>query len=1001
MSRCRECPYTGERACGPKGPADAKVVFVGEAPGREEEMAGIPFIGASGKLLDEILTRVLGGVEVSCFYTNSMACRPPEDAAPYLSGIAACRQRLLSEVNSYPRKLVVAMGNSAVRALTGLESVKITAMRGQLLASELIDAPIFPVFHPAAILRQKSSFHALADDLERAMGMATGRRIRRRPGPTTHRVATSWEEAAGWAEELSEAGVVSIDIETTGLDKRRDRIIAVGLCAEPGVATIVPAAYIGSLKDLLEGRLEGKPRFLYHNGRFDAGFLRNNGIEARVDEDTLLLSYCLDEQPGRHGLKQLSNDILGAPDYELPLQVYKKEHGISGDYSRIPKDILLPYLAMDVDYTLRLYQELMPAVFGVPALRSLYQNLLIPASDLLTEVERVGFWVDPIRIEEARLVLNERKSLALSRIMDLAARHWHYGAYREWVNPEAWQRSQEARRVREARRDELAGKRTEKQAVIDRKNEERTGLYEQKRASAKRADTILPLRLLKPAQAPPPLLPKMEEAAFNPGSPQQVRWMLRQWGIVVEATDSRTLEPFQEDSTFVQWLLEYRKTSKLIGTYVEGITKAISDDGRVHPSFNLASTVTGRLSSSEPNAQNVPRDPLIRGIFGAPRGRMLVEADFAQAELRVLAHLSGDLFLREVYDNDRDLHSEMAKSIFGEGFTPEQRTSTKSINFGICYGMSGFALSKHLKIDVSEAERMIEAWYARLPRAQAYLEACREAPRNGMVLVTPFGRHRRYGLIDNDNAESVGRESMNYAIQCLKVGTRVWTEEGYREIEKIQIGERVKTQTGFHPVLDVWSRDVEAPLTTLRVSGCNDVTFTQEHPVWTRREEASEWQWRMPAEIMPSDKVWVPRHNEQHVIEVERFVDHYECVVQEVTTAIERTTIYNLHVEEEHHICVPYVTHNSVASDLTLISAILLREPLAAMGAMIVNIVHDSVLVECDDKQEIIDRVATLMLATMRMVPSVTLQTSVPFDADAKYGRHWGVDSTKFKEVKQ
>jgi len=810
--------------------------------------------GQSGKLLEEILERVYAE-STPRFYTNAMACRPPEDAAPYLAGIAACRQRLLDEVNAYPRRLVVAMGNSAVRAVTGLESVKITSLRGQLMASDLVDAPVFPTFHPAAVLRQKGLFHTLADDLERAMGRVTGRRVRQRPGPTTHEVATSFGQAIAWANELSERGVVAVDIETTGLDKRLDRVIAVGLSGEVGKAFIVPFAFMPALKGLLEGRLDGKPRFLYHNGRFDAGFLRNNGIEAHVDEDSLLLSYCLDEQPGRHGLKQLSNDILGAPDYELPLQEYKKTHNITGDYSQIPEDILFPYLAMDVDYTLQLYNELMPAVFGVPALKALYQQLLIPASDLLTEVERAGFWVDPIRIEEARTVLTERKELASSRLADLASRHWNYDAYKQWLNPDAWLRGHEAILEREARREELVGRRLAKQEEVERKNQERLARYDAKRASAKKADSVKPPTMLKPAPPLPAPLPPVETVSFNPGSPQQVRWMLQQWGIHVESTDSKTLEPFQEDSTFVQWLLSYRKASKLLGTYVEGITRAISDDGRIHANFNLSSTVTGRLSSSEPlNLQNIPRDPLLRGIFGAPRGKIIVEADYSQAELRMLAHLSGDPFLREVYDNDRDLHSEMAKSIFGEGFTTEQRTQTKIVNFGIAYGMSGFGLSKQLKIPVAEAERMIEAWYARVPHARAYLESCKQAPMDGQVLVTPFGRHRRYGLIDNENAEAIQREASNMVIQ-------------------------------------------------------------------------------------------------------------------------------------------------SAASDLTLISAILLREPLAAMGAKIVNIVHDSILVECESRQDVIDQVATAMLETMRMVPRVALQTPIPFDADAKYGSHWGVDSTKFKEV--
>ncbi|GAG40217.1 unnamed protein product, partial [marine sediment metagenome] len=225
---------------------------------------------------------------------------------------------------------------------------------------------------------------------------------------------------------------------------------------------------------------------------------------------------------------------------------------------------------------------------------------------------------------------------------------------------------------------------------------------------------------------------------FNPDSPKQLADVLfSRMGLPVlkkvktgPSTDSSVLEQLATEHELPGLVLDYRKLTKLLSTYVKALGKYIHPGtGRVHTSFHQAGTSTGRLSSSGPNLQNIPirteEGRQIRSAFVAAEGCMLVSADYSQVELRMLAHLSRDDTLVAAFRADRDIHRIVAAEVFGvdaDDVTPEQRGRAKTVNFGIIYGQTAHGLSRTLRIPRREAAEFIKKYRRRFPRIEEFLQ---------------------------------------------------------------------------------------------------------------------------------------------------------------------------------------------------------------------------------------------------------------------------------------
>lgn len=252
---------------------------------------------------------------------------------------------------------------------------------------------------------------------------------------------------------------------------------------------------------------------------------------------------------------------------------------------------------------------------------------------------------------------------------------------------------------------------------------------------------------------------RLAGCTFNLNSPKQLAQVLferLQLPVIKRtktgaSTDSEVLTQLAERHPLPKQLMQYRELAKLVSTYVEALPQLVDPQtGRLHTSFNQTATATGRLSSSEPNLQNIPiKTELGRSIRKAfvpgLRDGLLVTADYSQIELRILAHLSGDDQLAEAFRAGRDIHRFTASLIYGtpEGeVQPEQRNAMKAINYGILYGMSAHGLSKELGIGYEEAQQFIDAYFERYPKVRAYLDRQIEQARRDGFVQTLLGRRR-------------------------------------------------------------------------------------------------------------------------------------------------------------------------------------------------------------------------------------------------------------------
>ena len=285
------------------------------------------------------------------------------------------------------------------------------------------------------------------------------------------------------------------------------------------------------------------------------------------------------------------------------------------------------------------------------------------------------------------------------------------------------------------------------------------------------------------------------------------------------STAADILEKLAEEYPIVSDVLEYRGLAKLKSTYADGLAVFIGKDQRIHTKFNQTITATGRISSTEPNLQNIPmRTELgrrIRKVFVPESGCVFMDADYSQIELRVLAHMSGDEKLIEAYRMDEDIHRITASQVFHTPFeevTDLQRRNAKAVNFGIVYGISSFGLSQDLSITRKEAAEYIEQYFKTYPKVKGFLEQLVEdAKKNGFV-TTMFGRRRPVPELSSSNfmQRSFGeRVAMNSPIQgtaadIIKIAMiRVWQklrEEGLKSRLILQVHDELLIETNEEEV---------------------------------------------------------------------------------------------------------------------------------------------------------------------------------------------------------
>jgi DNA polymerase-1 len=316
---------------------------------------------------------------------------------------------------------------------------------------------------------------------------------------------------------------------------------------------------------------------------------------------------------------------------------------------------------------------------------------------------------------------------------------------------------------------------------------------------------------------------------FNINSPQQLGRVLFEDLRLPQSrrtktgysTDASVMEALRGVHPVIEFILEYRQLSKLKSTYVDALPALINrKTGRVHTNFNQTGTATGRLSSTDPNLQNIP----IRGEIGnkirkaiiAPPGAYLLSADYSQIDLRVLAHFSQDSGLIAAFTQDEDIHATTASKIFGipaDEVTPEMRRNAKTVNFGVVYGMSDYGLEQATDLNREEASQFIALYFEKYPRVKEYIEATKEQARKLGYVRTVLGRRRFLPEINSSNRmvkEAAERMAINAPVQGSSADIiKIAMINIHREIEKKNLKSKMLLQIHDELLFEVPEEEVE------------------------------------------------------------------------------------------------------------------------------------------------------------------------------------------------
>ncbi len=507
--------------------------------------------------------------------------------------------------------------------------------------------------------------------------------------PTSYETVLTEAHLREWITRITQANVVALDTETTGLNYMEAQIVGISLAVEPLHAAYIPLAHRGpdapdqldrdQVLALLKPWLESDAPKLGHHLKFDIHIFQNHGIEVGgFAYDSMLESYVLNSTATRHDMDSVATKYLGVSTTKYEEIVGKGVKQIGFDEVDIAT--ASHYAAEDADITLRLHRALWPRIEAVPKLAEVYHDIEQPLAPVLQRMERTGVLVD------AKMLRRQSQELAEKMLSTEEAAHREAGGPFNLGSPKQLQ-----------------------EILYDRLG--------------------LPVRGKTPKGQP--------------------------------STAENVLQELAADYPLPRLVLEHRALSKLKSTYTDRLPREINErTGRIHTSYHQAVAATGRLSSTEPNLQNIPiRTPegrRIRQAFIAPDGHVLVAADYSQIELRIMAHLSADQRLLDAFAQGQDIHRATAAEVFGVAagdVTSEQRRSAKAINFGLIYGMSAFGLGRQLGIERSQAQAYVDLYFERYPGVKRYMDETRQLAHEQGYVETVSGRRLYLPEINARNAQ--------------------------------------------------------------------------------------------------------------------------------------------------------------------------------------------------------------------------------------------------------
>lgn len=733
------------------GPSTASVMIVGEAPGATEDSGGLPFQGRSGLLLNRILSDH-GIKREDVYVTNAVKCRPPENATPNKSQIKVCNDYLIKEIEAVKPKVIMTLGNTPLLAV--LKKTGIMKYRGQAIEATFGNHSciVLPTIHPAAALRNPKSEPLIKADIDTLKGLLEGRE-QNENNQENFKVNFVMNKAQlkkclqALEKAYKSGSYIAYDLETEMSSPftlnsygNPRRIWMIAIADMDDRSWLIPLEHPESpwvdkstwVLKLLRKYLE-TPWFwkIAQNGKFDDRWLRHRGIKPYLNFDTMLAQHLIDENAPK-GLDFLATVYFRATNWGKGNMCFEDTFGKKGQPLQQLTGLkkMGKYCGIDTIYTRKLYPPLRDKLLDDEKTARIFKYITMPGSRMMETVENNGIWVD-------RKKLGQRYQEACHNVGEVLEKLESY------VPDDFW---------------ELQGRKKPRgiKTKINWNSPDQLGYF-----------------LFSPKKKGGIGLTIVEKTAGGKAS-----------------TAEHTLIELEGKHSACDLLLEYRKWTKYLNTYIEPwLEKSDNVDWRMHPNFKIYGTVTGRISSEDPNPQQTPRDKFLRANIGAPKGWKFIEGDYSQIELRVVAFLSGDPRMVRAYSNGEDIHAITASSILGiplEMFmkkTPaerkELRKMAKAVNFGFVYGMWWRKFKAYAKdnygVEVSDAEaklfrekffrlyKGLDPWHK---RQQRIVKATKQVR-------APHGRIRHLGDIDSDDegiAKEAGRQAINSPVQGFASG---------------------------------------------------------------------------------------------------------------------------------------------------------------------------------------------------------------------------------------
>jgi len=701
-----------------RGRPKSRVIIIGEAPGAAEEETGEPFRGAAGKVLDQAL-RESGLAELDPYITNAVKCRPPDNRTPDRDEWESCSDFLRAEIAAVRPDGVLLLGNVALRAVYGVSGI--TSKRGvplpltnkQQSAGITNEMHVMATVHPAYVLRNPGQLSTFSEDIKRFYRLLDGSLA---VVEVKTRAVTTESALRAVCAYLAKQPVLSYDVENrdvpwtehtygseSGL-KGGWGILCLGISADGETCFVIPLLHPDS--DFRKGwkrllRTYVKPilerpgvKLVAQNGKHDNVQLAGAGVFVEHTFDIMLAAHLLDENRPKN-LGFLSQTLLGADVYKGGLDL-KPEVIMRADLRN-----MMRYNGTDTGYTWQLREKLIPELQKQPRVKRLFQHLMMPASNMIQQVEYAGWYVN--------------KERAYDRI------------------------------------DELQGMIDKQLKVLGKGKNGFTG---------------------------------------NPNSTQQLgRWLFsskKRGGLGLSPMEmTATGNPSTKEAVLlhyhevpqIQALMRYRTLQlKWMNTCLIPWVGRLDARSRIHTTYKLYNTVTGRLSG---DLQQVPRDPFIRTIFGAPPGRKLISADYSQVELRIAAHCAQERRMMRAFQLGEDLHMVTAMALTGkaaEDVGREERKKAKPVNFGFLYGMypkkfQAYAFENYgVSFTMAEAELAREQYFSMFPDLQRWYDRQERLVRSRGWVQSPLGRVRHLPDIHSPDS-GVQREAIRQAINSPVQGT--------------------------------------------------------------------------------------------------------------------------------------------------------------------------------------------------------------------------------------